>query len=45
MAAESLRLEPIITHRLPANRMQEAYELARQHSKSLIAAIFDWRNP
>jgi threonine dehydrogenase-like Zn-dependent dehydrogenase len=43
MAAGSLHLEPIITHRLPANRMQEAYELAREHSKSLIGAIFDWR--
>jgi threonine dehydrogenase-like Zn-dependent dehydrogenase len=44
MAGGSLRLEPIITHRLPAHRMQEAYELARQHSKSLVAAIFDWRS-
>jgi threonine dehydrogenase-like Zn-dependent dehydrogenase len=44
MAAGSLRLESIITHRLPAVRMQEAYELARQHSKSLIAAVFDWRS-
>jgi threonine dehydrogenase-like Zn-dependent dehydrogenase len=43
MAAGSLRLDSIITHRFPAERMQEAYELAKQHSKSLIAAIFDWR--
>lgn len=43
MAAGSVCLEPIITHRLPAERMQEAYELARQHSKSLVAAVFDWR--
>jgi threonine dehydrogenase-like Zn-dependent dehydrogenase len=43
MAAGSLQLEPIITHRFPADRMREAYELAKQHSKSLIGAIFDWR--
>jgi threonine dehydrogenase-like Zn-dependent dehydrogenase len=44
MASGSLRLDSIITHRLPAPRMQEAYELAKEHSKSLIAAVFDWRN-
>ena len=43
MAAGSLRLEPLITHRLPADRMREAYELAREHSKTLIGAILDWR--
>jgi threonine dehydrogenase-like Zn-dependent dehydrogenase len=43
MAVGSLCLDPIITHRLPAERMVEAYELAKQHSKNLIAAIFDWR--
>ena len=43
MAARSLRLESLITHRLPASRMKEAYELAKQHDKSLIAAVFDWR--
>ena len=36
-------LEPIITHRIPAEHMRDAYELAKQHSKSLIAAVFDWR--
>ena len=44
MAARSLCLEPLITHHLPATRMQEAYELARLHSKDLVAAVFDWRN-
>jgi threonine dehydrogenase-like Zn-dependent dehydrogenase len=43
MAARSLRLESLITHRLPSSRMKEAYELAKQHDKSLIAAVFDWR--
>ena len=44
MAAGRICLEPLITHRIPAERMQDAYEMARQHSKSLIAAIFDWRS-
>jgi threonine dehydrogenase-like Zn-dependent dehydrogenase len=43
MADGSLQLEPIITHRLPARRMREAYELAKGHSKELMAAVFDWR--
>jgi threonine dehydrogenase-like Zn-dependent dehydrogenase len=44
MATNALQLESLITHRLPAERMVEAYELARQHSKELIAAVFDWRS-
>ncbi len=43
MASKDLCLAPLITHRLPADRMKESYELARQHSKELIAAVFDWR--
>ncbi|HZT30984.1 MAG TPA: zinc-binding dehydrogenase [Bryobacteraceae bacterium] len=43
MASGALALEPIITHRLPAAQMREAYELARAHSKTLAAAVFDWR--
>ena len=43
MARGALRLDPIISHRLPAQRMREAYELARLHSKELMAAVFDWR--
>ena len=43
MTAGSLRLESAISHHLPAARMREAYELAREHSKELIAAVFDWR--
>lgn len=39
----SLCLESIVTHRYPAARMREAYELAKDHSKSLMAAVFDWR--
>ncbi|MEK7754307.1 MAG: zinc-binding alcohol dehydrogenase [Planctomycetota bacterium] len=43
MALGRLRLEPIISHRFPYYRMQEAYELAANHSKELVAAVFDWR--
>jgi threonine dehydrogenase-like Zn-dependent dehydrogenase len=43
MAAGSLNLEPIISHRLPADRMREAFDLATRHSKDLVAAVFDWR--
>ena len=44
MESGELNLEPIISHRLPARQMREAYELAHAHSKDLVAAIFDWRN-
>lgn len=43
MVFHSPRIGTVISHRLPAARMQEAYELAKNHSKSLVAAIFDWR--
>ena len=43
MASGTLQLESLITHRLPAARMAEAYELAHRHAKELIAAVFDWR--
>jgi threonine dehydrogenase-like Zn-dependent dehydrogenase len=43
MATGVLNLDPIISHRFPARRMKEAYELARSHDKSLMAAVFDWR--
>ncbi|MBL8173384.1 MAG: zinc-binding alcohol dehydrogenase [Bryobacterales bacterium] len=44
MGAGAINLEPIISHRIPAQRMVEAYELAKTHSKELVAAVFDWRN-
>lgn len=43
MASGAVQLQPIITHRIPAPRMRDAYELAREHSKELMAAVFDWR--
>jgi len=42
MASQALHLDSLITHRLPAVRMQEAYELASQHSKELVGAVFHW---
>jgi threonine dehydrogenase-like Zn-dependent dehydrogenase len=42
MASGILALGPIISHRLPAARMHEAYELAANHSKELVSAIFKW---
>jgi threonine dehydrogenase-like Zn-dependent dehydrogenase len=43
MASGDLALDSLISHRLPAERMQEAYELAKDHAPELLAAIFDWR--
>jgi threonine dehydrogenase-like Zn-dependent dehydrogenase len=43
MASGRIDIQPLITHQLPYQRMREAYELARQHSKELVSAVFDWR--
>jgi 2-desacetyl-2-hydroxyethyl bacteriochlorophyllide A dehydrogenase len=43
MASGALDLGPMISHRVPYDRMRDAYELARRHDKSLTAAVFDWR--
>ena len=43
LSDKRMNLAPLITHRLKYARMQEAYELAREHSKELIAAIFLWK--
>jgi len=42
MASEALCLDSLITLRLPAARMKEAYELASQHSKEMIGTVFQW---
>jgi threonine dehydrogenase-like Zn-dependent dehydrogenase len=42
MASGRIDLAPLITHRLPADQMRTAYERAREHSKDLIAAVFEW---
>ena len=45
MACHRPSLGAVISHRLPASRMVEAYELAKERSKTLVAAVFDWRMP
>jgi threonine dehydrogenase-like Zn-dependent dehydrogenase len=42
MSSKRLNVEPLISHRVPYQQMRDAYELARAHSKELIAAVFDW---
>lgn len=42
MACGALDLAPVISHRFPYTRMQEAYGLAGRHSKELSAAVFHW---
>jgi threonine dehydrogenase-like Zn-dependent dehydrogenase len=42
MQSGTLDLGPVISHRIPYERMVDAYELARAHSKELTAAVFDW---
>jgi threonine dehydrogenase-like Zn-dependent dehydrogenase len=42
MASQAMRLDSLITHRLPVARMKEAYELASQHSKDMVGAVFQW---
>jgi len=44
LATGAVDFTPAISHRFPAPRMQEAYELALAHDKTLRAAIFDWRD-
>ena len=45
MAGHRPPLGSVISHRIPASRMVEAYELAKVRSKTLVAAVFDWRSP
>ena len=33
---------PLISHRIPAEKMRDAYEMALAHEKSLTAAVFSW---
>ncbi|MBS1873311.1 MAG: zinc-binding dehydrogenase [Acidobacteria bacterium] len=42
MATNRLDIEPLISHRIPSEHMVDAYELARQRSKDLVAAVFVW---
>ena len=42
LASGDVCFAPVITHRLPVERMREAYELARKHDKGLMGAVFEW---
>jgi threonine dehydrogenase-like Zn-dependent dehydrogenase len=41
IAAGDIRVEPMITHRLPFSQVQEAYELARTRSDGVIKIIVE----
>ncbi len=38
-----LEPERLITHRLPCDRMVEAYEMAYRREKSMLGVIFEWQ--
>jgi threonine dehydrogenase-like Zn-dependent dehydrogenase len=44
MASDRLNLESLISHHIPYTKMRDAYELALQRSKDLVAAVFEWKN-
>ena len=39
----SLQPGRLITHRLPPERMTEAYEMAYRRDKSMVGVVFEWR--
>ena len=39
----SLQPGRLITHRLPPERMTEAYEMAYRREKSMVGVVFEWR--
>lgn len=42
LADKRMNFGPLISHRLPASEMRDAYEMALAHDKSLTAAVFLW---
>jgi len=44
LESRAMSLDSLITHRFRPENMVQAYDLGKQHSKELIAAVFDWRN-
>lgn len=45
LADGRIDLAPLISHRMPAEKMRDAYEMALAHEKSLTAAVFLWEAP
>ncbi len=42
MAQGRLDFTPVISHRFPARRLREAYDIAASRDKNFTAAVFDW---
>ncbi len=42
IAREGLRVRPLISHRLPASRMQEGYEGLLNHKDQYTGVVLDW---
>lgn len=45
LRAGRLRLAPLISHRLPAERAPEAFALLREHPDDVLGMVLDWRLP
>lgn len=45
LADHRIDFAPLISHRMPAEKMRDAYEMAVAHDKSLTAAVFLWETP
>lgn len=43
LAAQRLAVSPLLTHALPPDRCQEAYEGLRDHKEEYLGVLFDWR--
>lgn len=43
MAAGTLEPKRLITHRLPCERIQEAYEMIFKREKAMLGVLFEWR--
>jgi threonine dehydrogenase-like Zn-dependent dehydrogenase len=37
-----VKIKPLITHRFPANRAKEAYELILNHPDEVVGIVIDW---
>jgi threonine dehydrogenase-like Zn-dependent dehydrogenase len=40
-----VKLDGLVTHRIPFERAQEAFELVRDHSEDCITVCLDYREP
>lgn len=42
MATGTLRIDPLITHRIPFREAPEAYDLVVEHPETSLGMVFDW---